>query len=58
MTKTHYETLLRKERKIEERYKPVRAPYKKKSRDEDGLKVYTSERKARKDPNYELLKNE
>lgn len=46
-----------KEKKIEERYRTVRAPYKKKTDKEDGLKFYRSEKKARKDPNYDILSN-
>ena len=49
----------RKEKKIEARYKPVRAPSKKKVDPAANiLKGYTNERKARKDPQYELLSNE
>jgi hypothetical protein len=48
-----------KEKKIEERYKPVRAPYKRPDKSmNESLKVYSSEKKARKDPNYEVLRNE
>jgi hypothetical protein len=36
----------------------VRAPYKKKVDKEEGLKFYRSEKKARKDPNYDILSNE
>lgn len=53
-----YKALKQKEKDIEERYRTVRAPYKKKSEDKKGLKFYRSEKKARKDPNYELLSNE
>lgn len=41
-----------KEKRIEARYIPVRAPYKKKARGTEGLQFYRSEKKARKDPNY------
>ena len=48
----------RREKVLEARYKPVRAPYKKKKNDfDEKLKVFTSEKKARKSPHYELLKN-
>ena len=48
-----------KEKQIEDRYKPIRAPYRKKSNaNKDNIKVYTSERKARKDPNYSILQDE
>lgn len=43
----------KREKKIEARYRPVRAPYKKKvDHSKDIIKSYTSEKKARKDPNY------
>lgn len=59
ITQKEFDVLKRKEKKIESRYKPIRAPYKKKSdHADDILKGYTSEKKARKDPNYEILKNE
>lgn len=59
ITKRQYEVMVRKEKRIEDRYRPVRAPFKKsKKLVNENLKVYTSEKKARKDPNYELLKNE
>ena len=49
----------RKEKKIEARYKPVRAPNKKKvDPSANILKGYRDERTARKDPQYELLNNE
>lgn len=57
ITQNAYETMQRKQKKIEDRYKPVRAPFKKNKYTTDAIKVYTSEKKARKDPNYELLKN-
>lgn len=57
ITKRQFEILQRKEKKIEERYRPVRAPYKKNKVKQETVKVYKSERKARKDPNYELLRN-
>ena len=42
-----------REKQLEERYRPVRAPYKKKDKSaEENLKVFRSEKKARKDPNY------
>ncbi len=49
-----------KEKKIQERYNTVRAPYRKKKRDAEkaGLKLYRSQKKARRDPNFELLNNE
>ena len=48
-----------REKQLEKRYKTVRAPYKKKDKGlSDKLQVFKSEKKARKDPNYELLKNE
>ena len=58
ITKHKYEVMKRKEKRIEDRYKAIRAPYKKKQKDESGLKFYTDERKAVKDPDYEILKNE
>ena len=39
----------RKERRIEDRYKPVRAPNRKKEKGSKNLKVYTNEKKARRD---------
>lgn len=53
-----YKALKRREKDIEERYRTVRAPYRKKVDDNKGLQFYRSEKKARKDPNYELLANE
>jgi len=53
-----YKALKRREKDIEERYRTVRAPYRKKVEDNKGLQFYRSEKKARKDPNYELLANE
>ena len=48
-----------REKQLEERHKPVRAPYKKKKLvDSDKLKVYSSQKKAKKDPQYDLLQNE
>jgi hypothetical protein len=54
-----FKALKRREKDIEERYRTVRAPYKKKSDDgKKGLQFYRSEKSARRDPNYELLNNE
>ncbi len=47
-----------KEKAIEERYRVVRAPYKKSVKEDEGLKFYRNEKKARKDPNYDILNNE
>ena len=59
ISKKKYETLKRKEKLIEERYTPVRAPYKKKlAKVNEDIKMFKSEKKARKDTNYELLRNE
>ncbi len=52
ISRRQYEVMKRKEKRIEDRYNPVRAPYKKKARGSEGLKFYRSEKKARKDPNY------
>ena len=42
ITKKQYEVMVRKEKRIEERYTPVRAPYRKKRYVNENLKVYTS----------------
>lgn len=52
-----YDVLKRKEERIEERYRTVRAPYKDK-KNKKKIEVFYSEKKARRHPNYELLKNE
>lgn len=59
ISKKKFEAMKRREKSIEERYTPVRAPYKKKAaKEEEPLKLYRSEKKARKDPNYDILSNE
>ena len=58
ISRKKYEALKRKEKSIEQRYIPVRAPYKKKAiKEEEPLRLYRSEKKARKDPNYDILSN-
>jgi len=52
MTKKQYDVLKNKEKRIEERYRVVRAPYKKKDSNPKGMKMFLNEKKARKDPNY------
>lgn len=58
--KKHYMGMKTLEKRIEERYQTVRAPYnkKKKMAEKAGLKLYRSQKRARRDPNYELLNNE
>ena len=59
ITQKQFETLKRKEKRIEDRYRQVRAPNKKKNLYEnENLKYFTSEKKARKDPLYDLMANE
>lgn len=59
ITQQQFDIMKRREQKMVDRHKPVRAPYKKNKVDNsDKLKIFKSERKARSDPNYELLKDE
>ncbi len=52
--KTKLQAMKTLEKNREERYRTVRAPYnkKKKTAQETGLKLYRSQKKARKDPNF------
>lgn len=50
-----YEVAARRERHLELRHKPYRAPYKAPYKPDIGLELFTSEKKARKHPKYNIL---
>lgn len=52
ISKKKYMAMKTKEKSVEARYIPIRAPYKKKDNATKSLNIYKSEKQARKDPNY------